>query len=80
MRCYVIKGGFEKADHHRIAGFKLAPEHDAMRSFVPDEMTNGTRVFVIGAKGKTYILQGGKVVNGNGRVIFDSKSRKNPKQ
>lgn len=77
----LIKAGFEKEDHHhKITEFKLDPDHDAMRSFAPDGIRNGTRVLIVGAKGKAYTWQDGRVVDENGGVIFDSKSSKKPKQ
>jgi len=73
----LIKGGFEKEDHHhKITEFKPDPDHNAMRSFVPDDVRNGTRVSIIGVKGKTYTWQDGQVVDKDGKVIIDS-TRKN---
>jgi hypothetical protein len=72
----LIKSGFEKEDHHhKITKFTLDPDHDAMRSFTPDEIRNGTGVLVIGTKGVSYSWQDGKVVDKSGQVVFDSKSK-----
>lgn len=66
--------------HHKATDIILNPDHDALGSFIPDDIPDGARVYLNNfnlksRKGK-YTWQDGQVVNEKGRVVFDSKLKK----
>lgn len=48
--------------HIQCTSFRLAPDHDALRSFRPDDVTNGSIVEIIGRDGVRYRWQDGKLI------------------
>ncbi len=66
--------------HHKVIHVILNPDHDALGSFIPDDIPDGARVYLnnfnLKARKGKYTWQGGQVVNEKGRVVFDSKSKK----
>ena len=66
--------------HHKVIDVILNPDHDALGSFIPDDIPDGARVYLnnfnLKARKGKYTWQDGKVVNEKGRVVFDSKSKK----
>jgi hypothetical protein len=65
--------------HHKVTDIILNPDHDALGSFIPDDIPDGARVYLNNfnlksRKGK-YSWQDGKVVDDKGRVVIDSKSK-----
>ena len=74
-------GYFESVSKCNFTEVILDPDHEALGSFVPDDIQNGARVRISGANGRTfakskYTWQDGKVVDDKGQVIFDHKSKK----
>jgi len=66
--------------HHKLTEVILRSDHEALSSFVPDDIKNGAKVRISGAdakyaKGK-YTWQDGKVVDEKGRVIMDCRPKK----
>ena len=63
-----------KSKSHTIrTRFLVNPDHDALRSFLPDDIDNGTEVAFADSKGDKviyYTWQDGKVVDKHGKVIF----------
>jgi len=48
--------------HHTRTEVVLNPDHEALSSFKPDDIKNGTHVFLLGAPGARYSWQDGKLV------------------
>jgi hypothetical protein len=74
-----VEDRFEYRDGHyctdsyelEIKEVVLDPDHDALGSFVPDDVPNGAKVFVMGVEGE-YTWQDGEVVDGQGfKVSLD---------
>ncbi|GAG20694.1 unnamed protein product, partial [marine sediment metagenome] len=55
--------------HKKVTEVILNPDHEALSSFVPDDIKNGARVGVVGVKGIRYRWQDGKVVDKDGREV-----------
>jgi hypothetical protein len=54
----------------------LDPDHDALGSFLPDDIPNGSEVRLRSLPpSMKFVWQDGKVVDKDGRVVFDSKSK-----
>jgi len=65
--------------HHTRTEITINPDHEALGSFEPDDIKNGTHVFLLDATEKQYLWQDGKVVDANGEVILNkAKPGKNP--
>jgi len=74
------KGFFEEGKlHHKRTEVVLNPDHDALGSFVPDDILNGARVQVGNNTTIQYTWQNGQVVGAKGRVIMDCRP-KNPEK
>ncbi|MFH1715999.1 MAG: hypothetical protein ABIF19_01500 [Planctomycetota bacterium] len=64
------------SSHYKITEIELNPDHDALGSFVPDDILNGAtvRIFkgnsLVGIPGR-YTWQDGKVVDKEGNVVLD---------
>lgn len=74
-------GKFEdNKTHTRITEITLNPDHSALNSFYPDDVRDGTPVFLRNVEIKrdsdTFTWQDGKVVDDKSRVIIDAKSKK----
>ena len=55
----------------------LKPDHEALKSFVPDDIPNGTDVKLSAyPSGLTFTWQDGKVVDKSGKVIADFKEKR----
>ena len=55
----------------------LNPDHEALGSFLPNDVQNGAVVSIIGVKRKSsYRWRDGQVVDKSGQVVFDPKSKK----
>jgi len=48
--------------HHKVIEIELNPNHDVERSFLPDDIRNGTRVGVLGTPGLGYTWRNGQLV------------------
>jgi len=59
--------------HHKVTEIVLNPNHDALRSFIPDDVKNGVVATVSGIDGK-YTWQDGCVVDKDGKLILDRRS------
>lgn len=69
---HMIGGNWTKHNrHHKRTEFILNPDHDALGSFVPDDIENGARVHITGVEGINYTWQDRKVVDQDGKVIVD---------
>jgi len=73
-------------NHHERVEFVLNPDHDALGSFVPDDIKNGAKVYIKQVPGVHYTWQDGKVVDEDGREVdvdklikAESEKVKNPK-
>jgi len=55
--------------HDKRMAITLNPDHEALGSFVPNDIKNGARVFVIGVRGIKYTWQDGQVVDEKGRKV-----------
>jgi hypothetical protein len=75
---YYDDNSFDRSKiHQKITEIILNPDHDALGSFVPDDIPDGATVYIKGIPRKTkHTWQNGQVVDENGRVVFDSKSKK----
>ncbi len=62
--------------HHVVTDITLNPDHDSLGSFETDFIRNGALVGIVGVKGIRYRWQDGQVVDKNGRVIIDCRSKK----
>lgn len=65
-----VNGDFASEKYHyKLIEITLNPDHDALGSFVRDDVRNGTEVILEGVPGITYIWQNGKVVDEKGRKV-----------
>ncbi|MHC4694607.1 MAG: hypothetical protein ACYS67_17850 [Planctomycetota bacterium] len=62
--------------HQKVIDMILNPDHDALGSFLPDDIPNGAKVYIKGVRGIKYTWQDGQVVDDKGRVVFNSKPKK----
>jgi hypothetical protein len=67
----------------KITKFLLNPDHEALRSFVPDDIRNGATVFITSAADASggllkYEWHDGQVLDSNGHVAFDSTRKRTP--
>jgi hypothetical protein len=65
---------FTQREHYKITKFLLNPDHEALRSFMPDDIPDGSTVRISDAKSTDYIpikytWQDGKVVDGYGHEV-----------
>ncbi|MBA7679043.1 hypothetical protein ES703_87325 [subsurface metagenome] len=67
---------FESETKCNFTQITLNPDHDALGSFVPDDIMDGATVYIAGIDGITYTWQDGKVVDKNGKVIMDCIPKK----
>ena len=76
------KGHFEDSKTHaKITDIILNPDHEALGSFLPDDISDGAEVHIIQAPHITYTWQDGKVVGKDGKVVMDClKKRKGDKK
>ncbi len=71
--------------HHKLTEVILDPDHDALGSFVPDDIKNGAEVRIVTADGtlhykEKYTWQDGKVVDGKGGMILDTETKNLPEK
>ena len=62
--------------HDKRTAITLNPDHDALGSFVPDDIKNGAKVYIQQVPGVHYTWQDGQVVDKDGRVIMDCRPKK----
>lgn len=48
--------------HYTVTEFMVDPDHDALGSFLPDDIRNGAKVMLTGVEGITYAWQDGKLI------------------
>ncbi len=60
----------EKQTHIKITDVIFNPDHDALGSFLTDDIRNGTPVRIPGLDGISYTWQDGKVVDKAGKVVM----------
>jgi hypothetical protein len=64
--------------HRKITDITLKPDHEAIHSFVPDDIKNGAWVQINPVIGQRFVMrdlplwQDGRVVDQQGRTLFDS--------
>ncbi|OHB59492.1 MAG: hypothetical protein A2167_01330 [Planctomycetes bacterium RBG_13_46_10] len=58
----------------------LNPDHDALGSFITDDILNGTEVLIAEVEGISYTWQDGKVIDKKGRVIADFRKKTDKSQ
>jgi hypothetical protein len=64
--------------HHEIYEFALNPDHEALNSFVPDDIPNGAKVSIVGVRGRKFTWQDGKIVDEKGREVdYKGKAKEN---
>ncbi len=65
----------DSISHIKRTEITLNPDQEALGPFLPDDIVNGTKVYISGIKGVKYNLrplwQDGKVVDKNGRVVLE---------
>lgn len=71
------KGFLESKKHHKRTEVILNPDHDALGSFVPDDVRNGSLVHIVGNDRIKYIWRDGEVVDANGKVIMSFRKELN---
>ena len=79
-RLYTRDNFEDNKTHTRITEITLNPDHEALNSFYPDDVRDGTPVFLrnveIKSDGGTFKWQDGKVVDKTGQVVFGTKAKK----
>lgn len=55
--------------HHERHEFVLNPDHEALNSFVSDDIPNGTKAYISGGGQINYIWQDGKLVDEKGQEV-----------
>jgi hypothetical protein len=79
--------GLQSKVHYKLKDVILNPDHDSLGSFVPDDITDGSRVYLNGGE---YKWENGKVVDAQGRKVdyksaepgkssSESKGKKSPR-
>lgn len=69
-------GHFSRGTTHiKRTSVNLNPDHEALGSFVLDDIPNGVTALIVGVKGK-YTWQDGQVVDEKGRVVMDCRPKK----
>jgi hypothetical protein len=63
----------QQSHHFRATRFTLNPDHVALRSFVPDDITDGAIVKDIRTQ-KQGVWHAGRVVDANGNVLCTSEA------
>jgi hypothetical protein len=53
----------------KVTDIVLNPDHEALNSFVPDDIENGARVYIIGLEGIRYTWRDGAVVDKDGHKV-----------
>jgi hypothetical protein len=62
----VIDGDYENAhSHFRMTEFLVKPDHEVLRSFVPDFIRNGAPVQIYGVSGAGGVWQDGQIIPAN---------------
>jgi len=79
-RLYTRDNFEDNKTHTRITEITLNPDHAALNSFYPDDVRDGTPVFLRNVELKkesdTFTWQDEKVVDDKGQVVLDPKSKK----
>lgn len=57
--------------HHKRTEVKLNPDHDALGSFVRDDVPNGAQVYIIGIDNITYRWQDGELIPNIDEAVID---------
>jgi hypothetical protein len=65
----------EGVTHARRTQFLVNPNHDALRSFVPDDVANGSRVEIVGVWGISYTWQDGQLIPNVDSAAIDAIDR-----
>ncbi|MHC4756981.1 MAG: hypothetical protein ACYTBP_17810, partial [Planctomycetota bacterium] len=64
--------------HHERYEFVLNPDHEALNSFVPDDIPNGSKAYIVGVRSRKYTWQDGKIVDEKGREVdYKAKAKEN---
>jgi hypothetical protein len=62
--------------NHRITEIVLNPDHEALGSFIPDYIPNGTKAHIYGIPYIRYTWQDGKIIDANGTIIVDCSNKR----
>jgi len=66
----------QEVRHHRLTEITLNPDHEALHSFIPDDVKNGASVWFNPVMGQRLIglpsWQDGRVVDRQGHILFES--------
>jgi len=62
--------------HNKRTAITLNPDHEALGSFVPDDIKNGAKVYIAPLMSIHYTWQDGKVVDKEGNVVLDCMPKK----
>jgi hypothetical protein len=66
----------QEVRHHRLTELTLNPDHEALHSFIPDDIKNGASVWFNPVMGQRLVglpsWQDGRVVDRQGHILFDS--------
>jgi hypothetical protein len=69
LRAYWLDDYLISKTHDKRTAITLNPDHEALGSFVPDDIKNGAKVYIQQVPGVHYIWQDGKVVDEKGRTV-----------
>jgi len=83
-RLYSYQGDSSRSQTHtKVTEILMNPDHDALGSFIPDDIPDGAKVHIVQFPSIQYTWQDGKVIDKDGKVIMDSTGEKQdatPKQ
>jgi hypothetical protein len=76
------QGFYREKTHHERYEFVLNPDHEALNSFVPDNIPDGAKVYITSHKDSRgglikYTWQDGNVVDANGKVVMSCYKKPN---
>ncbi len=71
-RIFTADGSFAKSKtHHKFAEIILNPDHDALGSFVPDDIPNGAEVYIVQVPNIHYTWQNGELIPNIDELVID---------
>jgi hypothetical protein len=76
---YYTFPGYKSIDERDLtfSEISLYPDHDALGSFLPDDIANGCDVMLLSLPySMKFVWRDGQVVDEKGQVVFDSKTKK----
>ena len=67
-------GYFQSKSKREFTEILLDPDHDALGSFVPDDIVNGANVNIVGEVGKRYTWQNGELIPVKNKTTEDKSN------